>query len=281
METITTIYDLRQQINAWQSTKECVAFVPTMGNLHAGHLKLIEVAHEYGTRVIASIFVNPLQFQPGTDFEHYPRTLQQDAEKLQRANVHCLFAPSTEEMYADAETSKTHITVAGLSEILCGYYRPGHFEGVTTVVGKLFNLVQPQLAIFGEKDFQQLLIIRQMVKDLCFPIQLVGVPTMREADGLAMSSRNQYLTQEERVQASQLYQTLLEVKNKVEINQAAFNIIENQAMNRLQRAGFQAEYVNICQPEDLQPGQLDSQHLRVLAAAWLGEARLIDNLELR
>lgn len=281
MKILTTLDALRGQILDWQSSGQRIVFVPTMGNLHAGHLKLVSVAHEYGTRVIVSIFVNPLQFQPGTDYESYPRTLQADTDKLNEARVHCLFTPSVQDMYGASQDSQTTIQVSGLSDLLCGYYRPGHFVGVTTVVGKLFNLVQPHVAVFGEKDFQQLLIIRQMVRDLCFPVEVIGVPTMREEDGLAMSSRNQYLTEEERIQASQLFQVLLEVKRKVDAGETAFNLIENQAMNRLQQTGFLPEYVSICQPETLQPGQADSTHLRVLAAAWLGEARLIDNLEIR
>jgi len=281
METVNTIHKLRSLIDEWRRQGERIAFVPTMGNLHAGHLQLVDVARQHGSRVLASIFVNPLQFVPGTDYENYPRTLVQDSEQLQAHGVTALFAPSVEEMYGQQGQSVTTVTVAGLSEILCGEFRPGHFAGVTTVVAKLFNLVQPQVAVFGEKDFQQLVVIRQMVRDLCFPVEIVGVPTVREDGGLAMSSRNQYLSSDERALASLLYQTSKHARQEVLEGGEPFSTIEARAMESLQRAGFRPEYVSIRQAPDLQPGQPDSTHLRVLAAAWLGQARLIDNLEIR
>ena len=281
MKQVNTIVELREQVNAWRNAGETIAFVPTMGNLHAGHLRLIDVAREHGSRVVASIFVNPLQFVPGTDFEDYPRTLESDFQKLENQGADLLFSPNVNEIYGDDGKSITRVEVKEVSDMMCGYYRPGHFFGVTTVVAKLFNLVQPQVAVFGEKDFQQLYIIRQMVKDLGFPVEIVGVPTMREEDGLAMSSRNQYLSDDERVIAGQIYETMLEVKAKVEAKDLSFNLIETHATQRLQSAGFRPEYLSIRQSSDLKPGQPDADHLRVFVAAWLGEARLIDNLEIR
>ena len=281
MKTVNTIHDLRAVITAWRQQGEQIVFVPTMGNLHAGHLQLVDVARQLGTRVVSSIFVNPLQFVPGTDYENYPRTLKQDSEQLQAHGVALLFAPSVDEMYGQAAQSVTRVSVAGLSDILCGEFRPGHFAGVTTVVAKLFNLVEPQLAVFGEKDYQQLAIIRQMVRDLCFPVEIVAVATVREHEGLALSSRNQYLSDDERARAALLYQTLQQVKQQVTASGKPFSIIEEQAMEALRQAGFRPEYVSIRQAVDLLPGQPESEHLRVLAAAWLGQARLIDNLAIR
>jgi len=281
MKTVNTIDALRALVSQWLRQGERIAFVPTMGNLHAGHLQLVGVARQHGTRVLTSIFVNPLQFAPGTDFENYPRTLAQDSEQLQAVGVDAVFAPSVDEMYGQQRVqSATTVTVAGLSDILCGEFRPGHFAGVATVVAKLFILVQAQVAVFGEKDYQQLTIIRRMVQDLCFPIEIVGVPTVREPEGLALSSRNQYLTPEDRERAAVLYQTLQRVKQQVVDRRESFSMIEAQAMQVLQQAGFRPEYVSIRQSEDLQPGRTESTHLRVLAAAWLGQARLIDNLEI-
>ena len=208
MEIVTTIAAVRERVAAWRGRGERVAFVPTMGNLHAGHISLIELARRHGERFVASIFVNPLQFGPNEDFNHYPRTPDRDARMLEEAGCDLMFQPDVGEMYPSSPQIATRVEVPGLSDILCGEFRPGHFAGVATVVAKLFSIVQPDVAVFGEKDFQQLTVIRRMAADLCLPVEIVGAPTMREADGLAMSSRNQYLTDEERRIAPRIHAQL-------------------------------------------------------------------------
>ena len=208
METVNTIAAMRQRVAAWRRADERIAFVPTMGNLHAGHIHLVTQAMAMADRVVCSIFVNPMQFGPNEDFERYPRTLAEDSAKLQQVKADLLFAPPVEEVYPSGHKAATQLSVPGVSEGLCGASRPGHFVGVATVVAKLFNIVQADVALFGEKDYQQLQVIRHMVADLCFPIEIMGVPTVREADGLAMSSRNGYLSREERVKAPAIYRSL-------------------------------------------------------------------------
>ena len=285
MLQITDIPSLRAQINQWKASQKRLAFVPTMGNLHKGHLQLVEQAKTCGDKVCVSIFVNPMQFAPGTDFERYPRTLQDDAQQLQTLGVDVLFTPAVKDIYPHDLEKTTKVSVPGLSDILCGEFRPGHFVGVATVVAKLFNLVQPEVAVFGEKDYQQLAIIKKMVADLAFAVEIQSGATVREADGLAMSSRNQYLTPEERATASCLYQTLLAAKKQINSG-ANFADIEQDAVQALQQAGFRPEYVSIRHAADLAPVS-DQPHgkphdkqgpLVILAAAWLGNARLIDNI---
>src|SRR5579859_2119102 len=208
MDTVTTIAAVREQVRRWRDEGRRVAFVPTMGNLHAGHVSLIEAARRHGDRFVASIFVNPMQFGPNEDFAHYPRTPHQDEQMLAAAGCNLMFMPDVAEIYPNGSERATRVEVPSLSRILCGEFRPGHFEGVTTVVATLFNIVQPDVAVFGEKDFQQLTVIRKMAADLCIPVQIIGAPTVRDADGLAMSSRNQYLTPEERLIAPKIYQAL-------------------------------------------------------------------------
>src|SRR5438128_601557 len=208
METITTIAAVRERVHAWHREGLRVAFVPTMGNLHPGHVSLIEAARRHGDRFVASIFVNPMQFGPNEDFAHYPRTPTQDERMLAAAGCNLMFMPDVAEIYPNGAERATRIDVPGLSRILCGEFRPGHFEGVATIVAKLFHIVDPDVAVFGEKDFQQLTVIRRMVADLCMPVQIVGAPTVREADGLAMSSRNQYLEDGQRRLAPSIYRQL-------------------------------------------------------------------------
>jgi len=210
--TVSDVGELRTRIESWRRGGN-VAFVPTMGNLHAGHLSLVQVARAKADRVVASVFVNPLQFGAGEDFDSYPRTLERDAEMLEREGTDLLFAPTVQTMYPKPQDEQTRVEVPGISGLLCGATRPGHFAGVATVVCKLFNMVQPDLAFFGKKDFQQLMVIRRMVEDLAMPVRIAGVETMREADGLAMSSRNGYLTNAERQVAPGLYKTLTEVRD--------------------------------------------------------------------
>lgn len=280
MQTVNTVAALREQINAWRSLGERIALVPTMGNLHQGHLQLVSKAKHQAERVVVSIFVNPMQFTGlgGGDFERYPRTLAADSDKLREAGADLLFAPAVEEMYPGGFDKVTRVEVPGISDILCGEFRPGHFVGVATVVAKLFNMAQPDVALFGSKDFQQLLIIRRMANELCFPLQIIGVPTVREASGLAMSSRNHYLTEAERQEASLLYQVLCEVKERVIAGGERLDAIEAAASAELAEAGFRPDYLTVRRAGDLQSPTAEDRELVVLVAAWLGSARLIDNI---
>jgi len=278
MQIIEGIPELRQQIANWRRAGERIAFVPTMGNLHAGHLSLVAHAHELGERVVVSIFVNPLQFGAGEDLEAYPRTPREDAAQLEAAGVDLLFRPREEEVYPRGREGQTFVEVPGLSDVLCGASRPGHFRGVATVVAKLFNLVQPDVACFGEKDYQQLTVLRRMAADLNMPIELVGVPTMREEDGLAMSSRNGYLTTEERQLAPGLYRTLQQLAKRLQQGERAWSRLEHEAAAHLERCGLRPDYISIRRAEDLEPPGESDRVLVILAAAFLGRARLIDNL---
>ncbi|MCC6172172.1 MAG: pantoate--beta-alanine ligase [Gammaproteobacteria bacterium] len=280
MQVLTTIAAVRERVAAWHAAGERVAFVPTMGNLHAGHISLIELARRHGERFVASIFVNPMQFGPNEDFNHYPRTPDRDARMLAEAGCDLMFQPDVAEMYPSAPDIATRVAVPGLSTILCGEFRPGHFEGVATVVAKLFNIVQPDVAVFGEKDFQQLTVIRRMVADLCLPVRVVGAPTMREADGLAMSSRNQYLDDAQRALAPRLYAELRSAAAAIERGSRDFAALEAAAALRLAAAGFRLDYFCVRRAADLQPPCVDDAELVVLVAARIGRARLIDNLRI-
>jgi pantoate--beta-alanine ligase len=249
-----------------------------MGNLHAGHIKLITEAKKLAERVVVSIFVNPLQFGANEDLDAYPHTPEQDQGKLRQAGADLLFMPSESEVYPSGREGGTRVEVPGISDVLCGATRPGHFRGVSTVVAKLFNMVQPELALFGEKDYQQLSVLRRMVRDLDVPVEIIGVPTEREADGLAMSSRNGYLTPEERAIAPALYQELLAVAEKLRGGRRDYSAIEAQADSALEGAGFRPDYIAIRAAADLQLPNRGEKQLVVLAAAYLGRARLIDNL---
>ena len=280
MERCTAVAELRARIAQWRKSGERIALVPTMGNLHAGHLALVAHAREQAERVVVSIFVNPLQFDRADDLKAYPRTLDADAAALQEAGAHLLFAPPESEVYPYGP-SVTRVAVAELSDTLEGASRPGHFAGVTTVVAKLFNMVQPDVAVFGEKDFQQLMLIRQMVADLDFPVKILGLPTVRAADGLALSSRNGYLTAEEREQAPALYRVLCKVADAVTAGDTRLDRLELQAGEALEAAGFRPDYVTVRRARDLEPPEPGDVELVVLAAAWLGRARLIDNIPFR
>ncbi len=279
MITLNTIADLRCQVRQWRMAGERVALVPTMGNLHAGHLTLVRHAQELSDRVVVTIFVNPLQFGDGEDFDSYPRTMQQDSDALEETSVDLLFAPSVNEVYTRPQQLQTKVEVPGLSDILCGASRPGHFVGVATVVCKLFNMVQPDIALFGEKDYQQLLVIRHMVDDLCIPVEIVGVPTVREDDGLAMSSRNGYLTVQERQLAPGLRRVLQTTADAIESGEMDYAKLEIDARQALEKAGFRPDYYSIRRADNLaEPDDADSS-LVIVAAAYLGKARLIDNLK--
>jgi len=279
MQTVTTIAAVREQVRRWHRDGQRVAFIPTMGNLHAGHVSLIEAARAHGDHFIASIFVNPMQFGPNEDFAHYPRTPKNDETMLADAGCDLMFMPDVAEVYSNGAERATRVEVPELSTILCGEFRPGHFEGVATVVAKLFNIVQPDVAVFGEKDFQQLTILRRMSEDLCFPIRIVGAPTVRDADGLAMSSRNQYLSTEERTLAPLIYATLRKAADRIKSGDKNFAVIEESSLQSLRHAGFRPDYFSVRDASDLSAPHAESDRLVVLTAARLGKARLIDNLQ--
>ncbi|WP_114416661.1 pantoate--beta-alanine ligase [Marinospirillum perlucidum] len=280
MHILNDIKELRSTLKELRRQGKTLALVPTMGNLHQGHLRLVEEARRHADLVIASIFVNPLQFGPGEDFDNYPRTLEEDAQKLTLAGCDYLFAPSVGDVYPEGQENQTQVRVPQVSEGLCGQKRPGHFDGVATVVTKLFNFVQPDVACFGQKDYQQLAVIRKLVKDLDFPIRIIGVPTQRDSDGLALSSRNAYLSDEERKKASGLYATLKSTGQKLAAGNHNFHELTHQARARLAELGFYPEYVEI-RALDLGPARMDAKEWVLLAAARLGKARLIDNLVVR
>ncbi len=276
MQIIKTITDIREVIKTWQVAGETVAFVPTMGNLHAGHLQLVRRAKENANRVVVSIFVNPTQFGVGEDFEAYPRTELEDQEKVKKEGADLLFLPSVIDVYSSE--ANTNITVADLSEAYCGAFRPGHFSGVATVVCKLFNIVQPNVALFGRKDFQQLTIIKMMVRDLNIPVEIIGVDTVRDPSGLAMSSRNGYLTEDEKKVASMIYYTLGIAREAILAGNENFADIEKKAMQSLSQIGFQPDYFFVCRASDLKKATIEDVNLVLLVAAKLGKTRLIDNL---
>jgi len=269
---------LRERLHEWRRKGDHLALVPTMGNLHDGHLSLVNLAREHAERVVVSIFVNPTQFEPGADFENYPRTLATDKRKLKRAKADILFVPEVETMYPFGIEGATIVSVPKYREDLCGAFRPGHFDGVTSVVSRLFGLVAPDVAVFGQKDFQQQLVIRRMVEDLHWPIKIVTGETVREESGLAFSSRNHYLTDEERQVAPGLYSVLQQVGRDLQSGRSNFSELEGEAMKTLSGQGFSPEYVAIRRAVNLEPPDRDTDTLVVLAAARLGSARLIDNL---
>jgi pantoate--beta-alanine ligase len=272
--------ELREQMRHWRGPDSRIALVPTMGNLHAGHLQLVRHAKAMAGRVVVSIFVNPMQFGPEEDFASYPRTVAADQAALMDIDADLLFLPDAAQIYPHGLEQTTMVAVPGLNAILEGEHRPTHFNGVTTVVAKLFNQVQPDIAVFGEKDFQQLLLIRRMVADLCMPIRIDSVATVREPDGLAMSSRNAYLAGADRTIAPQLYQTLLDVQGAVLAGERDYAGIERAALAQLAEAGFVPDYVSIRRAADLAlPGPGDDA-LIALAAAVLGHTRLIDNVRI-
>ncbi|MBA3980314.1 MAG: pantoate--beta-alanine ligase [Alcanivorax sp.] len=276
MQTLNTIAETRQQVRAWQAQGLTVGFVPTMGNLHAGHIRLVTEARQHADKVVASVFVNPTQFGPNEDFDAYPRTLAADQEKLAAAGTDLLFAPPVDEMYP--ETTLTWVDVDHLGDHLCGASRPGHFRGVSTVVSKLFNIVTPDIACFGEKDFQQLAVIRRMVRDLCFGVRIIGVATEREADGLAMSSRNGYLSPEERALAPQVYAHLQQARHAIEAGERDYPGLQHRLSASLDNLGFRVDYLTVVNADTVSPATPQDTDLRVAVAARLGRTRLIDNI---
>ncbi|MEB4589479.1 pantoate--beta-alanine ligase [Candidatus Thiothrix sp. Deng01] len=280
MIIIEQITALRAQVKAWRRAGASIAFVPTMGNLHAGHLALVRRAQELGDKVVVSIFVNPTQFDRKEDLVAYPRTLAQDCALLQEVGADLVFTPTPATMYPTGGLV-TKVDVPGVSQILEGSSRPGHFTGVATVVCKLFNLVQPDVAVFGAKDFQQLMLVRQMVRDLDMDIRIEGLPTVRESDGLAMSSRNGYLTAEERRLAPEFQRILRAVVDALHKGRQDYASLQAEAMKSLELKGFRPDYVEIRRTVDLMPPEAGNMSLVVLGSAWLGKARLIDNISLQ
>ncbi|MGS2792210.1 pantoate--beta-alanine ligase [Escherichia coli] len=277
MLIIETLPLLRQQIRRLRMEGKRVALVPTMGNLHDGHMKLVDEAKSRADVVVVSIFVNPMQFDRPEDLARYPRTLQEDCEKLNKRKVDLVFAPSVKEIYPNGTETHTYVDVPGLSTMLEGASRPGHFRGVSTIVSKLFNLVQPNIACFGEKDFQQLALIRKMVADMGFDIEIVGVPIMRAKDGLALSSRNGYLTAEQRKIAPGLYKVLSSIADKLQAGERDLDEIIAIAGQELNEKGFRADDIQIRDADTLLEVSENSKRAVILVAAWLGDARLIDN----
>lgn len=278
MQYIEDKPELQELLHEWRAQGEHVALVPTMGNLHVGHVSLVELAREHAERVVVTVFVNPTQFGDGDDFEEYPRTLQRDTRRLRQIGADVLFAPIVEAVYPFGIEQATLVTVPYLADNFCGSFRPGHFDGVTTVVARFFALIQPDVAVFGQKDYQQQLLIRRMVDDLSLPIDIVTAPTIREDDGLAMSSRNSYLNESERASAPALYASLLSIGNDLQDGKRNFADLEEHAMKEIKAAGLKPEYVAIRRALDLSVPDRDCDEIVVLAAAHLGNARLIDNI---
>ncbi|BDF93267.1 MULTISPECIES: pantoate--beta-alanine ligase [Pseudoalteromonas] len=279
MQSITEIKSLRSQIKAWRQAGLSVALVPTMGNLHQGHFSLVEKAKNMADKVVVSIFVNPMQFGANEDLDNYPRTLIADKQGLAELGTDIVFTPTVETIYPNGLDAQSFVDVPGISMGYCGGSRPGHFRGVATVVTKLFNLVQPDYACFGEKDFQQLQVIKTMAHDLSIPVEIIGVATSREVSGLAMSSRNGYLSDIQKETATELFRTLNWSVEQLNAGQRDFTEICQQAKQRLQQAGLKPDYFEIAQRDTLKKATLNDSHLVILAAAFLGPVRLIDNLQ--
>lgn len=279
MLVISDIKVLRATVRAWRHAGQTVAFVPTMGNLHQGHLKLVDEARQRADKVIVSIFVNPLQFGANEDLAKYPRTLTEDCKGLTEHHADAVFTPTPELMYPRGLAAQTAVEVPAIGDQHCGASRPGHFRGVATIVSKLFNLVQPDLALFGKKDYQQLAVIRQLTADLSFPIEIIGIDTERAEDGLALSSRNGYLNEAQRASAPLIYQQLQWLRSQITAGFADFRQLEQQTADTLRQAGFQPDYIHICHRQSLALADSNSQPLVILMAAYLGSTRLIDNLE--
>ena len=281
LEVVARPHELRERVAQWRRKGERIAFVPTMGNLHPGHGSLVSKASELADHVIVSIFVNPLQFGPNEDIAAYPRTPEDDRQLLRSLNVEVLFAPEVDDIYPRGQETTARVHVPGLEDILCGAFRPGHFMGVATVVTKLLNLVQPDVALFGEKDFQQLMIIRRAAIDLCMPVEIVGVATAREKAGLAMSSRNRYLKPEQRAVAPQIFAALDQARVALESGSMDYAALERAGNEALQKAGFRPDYFAIRDANSLQMPNGESNDLVIVTAARIGRARLIDNVRAR
>ncbi len=280
MITLAKLKDLRAAIRQQKQLRKRIAFVPTMGNLHAGHIELVRRGLEAADYVVTSIFVNPLQFGANEDLDKYPRTLEADKAQLVNAGNHVLYTPTISEIYPRGSDHHTRVSVPDVTQGHCGKSRPGHFEGVATVVNILFNQVQPDIAFFGEKDYQQVAVIRKMVRDLCLPVQIESVPTVRDANGLALSSRNGYLDVEQKQTAATLYRVLCDTAEAISGGENDYGKLTDEATRRLIAAGFVVDYFSIAHSETLAPASAGDQDITLLAAAFLGNTRLIDNLSL-
>lgn len=278
MQIVTGKEELRELLDEWRQQGEHIALVATMGNLHAGHISLVDLAREHAERVVVTVYVNPTQFGEKEDFTEYPRTLERDTMRMKKIGADVLYVPDDQSVYPFGHDCATVVSVPGLTENFCGASRPGHFDGVTTVVARLFACVQPDVAIFGQKDYQQQLVIRYMTQDLGLPIRIITAPTVREKDGLAMSSRNQYLSDDERAVAPRLHEVLGSIANRLESGNREFETLEAEGIAELESAGFEIEYLAIRRAENLATPDRDCDELIVLAAAKLAKARLIDNV---
>ena len=279
MKIVHSIAEVQDVVGVRKSEGLKIGFVPTMGNLHGGHLTLVEKAKEVCDYVVVSIYVNPLQFGPNEDYDSYPRTMEQDAQLLEEQGVDLLYAATTNEIYPEGSDHHTHVSVGILDGMHCGRSRPGFFRGIATVVTKLFNIVRPDFAVFGEKDFQQLAIIRKMVRDMCIPVEIIGAPIAREASGLAKSSRNGYLSREEREEiAPTLHKCLISAREAIQAGERDYDLLRRNAFATMAQAGFKPDYFNICNPDTLLPATHNEEELVILAAGHLGKARLIDNI---
>ena len=276
MHEISTTAALREQLSEWRHAGDHIALVPTMGNLHDGHLSLVSLARQHAERVVVSVFVNPTQFGEGEDFEEYPQSLERDKRQLKRLNTDLLFVPDIETMYPFGIDNATSVTVPVLTEDLCGSFRPGHFDGVTSIVSRLFSLVQPDVAVFGQKDYQQQLVIRRLTEDLSLPIKIICGPTQRDDEGLALSSRDK-----ERTIAPVLFAVLKGIGADLESGKRNYDDLEMHAVSELRKLGFEPEYVSIRRADNLGMPDRDNDELVILAAATLGKARLIDNIIVR
>jgi pantoate--beta-alanine ligase len=278
MQIIQSPSEIQQQLFDLKRQGKTIGFVPTMGNLHQGHLSLIETAKQKADIVVCSIFVNPMQFGENEDLDKYPRTLKKDIEKLEAYNIDFIFTPSEADIYPQGKETHTSVQVNRMSENLCGASRPGHFKGVTTVVNILFNIIQPDFSIFGKKDYQQLQIIKAMVKDLLLPVEIIGGEIIREKNGLAMSSRNGFLTAQEREHASLLRKEILHAAEKIKQGESILSAVE-YAINKLETSGFKIDYFDVLRSADLQPATTEDKNLLIAVAAWLGKPKLLDNFE--
>lgn len=278
MKVFHSIQGLRDAIDAERRAGKRIGFVPTMGNLHDAHIELVKLAKKTSDVVVCSIFVNGLQFGLNEDWDKYPRTFEADCSKLREAKCDYLFRPDDNEMYPNGLDTQSRVICPAMADVLCGASRPGHFEGVTTVVTKLFNIVQPDEAVFGAKDFQQLAVVRRMVEDLCMPVEIISAPIHRESDGLAMSSRNGYLTQAERPRANQLHKSLRWIVEQIEAGERDYPVLEDKARQQIEAAGFKIDYISICNSKTLELAAVDDKKITVLGAMYTSKARLIDNL---
>jgi len=280
MNQANSVSELRQYIQHWKDHQQSIAFIPTMGNLHQGHLSLIEKGQSLCDRSICSIFVNPMQFGPNEDFNHYPRTLAQDIELLESVACDLVYMPTASELYPQGLEGISQIIVTDLTDTFEGAHRPGHFTGVATIVAKLFNIVRPDISVFGKKDYQQYCVIKKMTQDLNLDVEIIGQETSREPSGLATSSRNRYLNEEQKSRAALIYETLQDASDKIVRGEKDFASVEKQAIDKLNQEGFDTDYFNVCKADTLKPATTGDKKLVILVTTRLGDTRLLDNIEI-